>query len=141
MVNQVPSTQEAEAAWATEDPALKIQQKIPPNKQLVWPASEAATIVCLLGIFDQQPSDEVLGQFTGAAEVLFIKVIVHSRDVCQRFLLGLPQEWGRPAQAVRRQGIWPAREGTADTPHPSTGYLGIGASIERLPDLGRPVGC
>lgn len=69
-------------------------------------------MVRLLGVFDQQLADEVLGQLAGAAEVLLIKVIVHCRDVCQRLLLGLPQEWGCPTQAARRQGAWQARDGS-----------------------------
>lgn len=91
----------------------------------------------LLGVFDQQPADEVLGQLASAAEVLLVKVIVHRRDVRQRLLLGLTQEWGCPAQAAERQGTWQAREGGslmgADTPYPSTGYLGIGTSSQSLP--------
>lgn len=30
----------------------------------------------LLGVFDQQSADEVLGQFAGVAEVLLVKVVV-----------------------------------------------------------------
>lgn len=47
----------------------------------------------LLGVFDEQPADEVLGQLAGVAEVLLVKVVVHGRDVGQGLLLGLSQEW------------------------------------------------
>lgn len=46
----------------------------------------------LLGIFDEQPADEVLGKLAGVAEVLLVKVVVDSRDVCQGLLLRLAQE-------------------------------------------------
>lgn len=57
---------------------------------------------CLLGVFDEQPADEVLGQLAGVAEVFLVEVIVHSRDVGQGLLLGLTQERGGAAQAGRR---------------------------------------
>ena len=49
--------------------------------------------VFLLWILDQQAPYEVLSQLTGVAEILFIKVIVDSRNVGQSLLLGLTQEW------------------------------------------------
>lgn len=72
-------------------------------------------MVRLLGVFDQQPADEVLGQLAGAAEVLLIEVVVHRRDVCQSLLFGLPQERGRPTQTARGESGWTRRMG-ADTP-------------------------
>lgn len=73
----------------------------------------------LLGVFDEQPADEVLGQLAGVAEVLLVEVIVHGRDVGQRLLLGLAQERGRAAQAGRRtQGSGPLH---ALAPRPGRG--------------------
>lgn len=60
----------------------------------------------LLGILDQQASDEVLGQLTGVAEVLLVKVIVDSRDVGQSLLLGLPQERRGTTQPEDQQTAW-----------------------------------
>lgn len=84
-------------------------------------------MVRLLGVFDQQPADEVLGQLAGAAEVLFIEVVVHRRDVCQSLLLGLPQERGRPTQTARGQSRGSRRMG-ADTP-PLVCHLGVARAI------------
>lgn len=58
--------------------------------------------LCLLGVLDKQPADEVLGQLTSVAKVLLVEVIVHSRDVGQGLLLGLTQEWGCTTQTGRQ---------------------------------------
>lgn len=46
----------------------------------------------ILGILDQQSAYEVLGQLAGVAEILLVKVVVNSRDVCQGLLLRLAQK-------------------------------------------------
>lgn len=57
----------------------------------------------VLGIFDQQTAYEVLGQLTGAAEILLVKVIVDSGDVCQGLLLGFAQKRRSAAQPTGSQ--------------------------------------
>lgn len=57
-----------------------------------------------LGVLDQQPADEVLGQLAGAAEVLLIEVVVDGGDVGEGLLLRFPQEGGRPAQPAAMGG-------------------------------------
>lgn len=56
----------------------------------------------LLGVFDEQPADEVLGQLAGVAEVFLVEVVVHGRDVGQGLLLRLTQERGGAAQTGRQ---------------------------------------
>lgn len=48
--------------------------------------------IFLLWILDQQTAYEVFGQLAGVAEILLIKVVVDSRDVSQRLLLGLAKK-------------------------------------------------
>lgn len=63
--------------------------------------------VLILGILDQQATYEVLGQLAGVAEILLIKVVVDSWDVCQGLLLGLAQKRRRAAQPTgsQRKGL------------------------------------
>lgn len=66
------------------------------------PPVPSARPALLLGVFDKQPADEVLGQLTGVAEILLVKVVVHGRDVGQGLLLRLAQERGGAAQTGRQ---------------------------------------
>lgn len=48
--------------------------------------------ILLPGLFHKKLPNEVLGQFTCLAEEFLIKVITHSCDICQCFLLRVSQE-------------------------------------------------
>jgi hypothetical protein len=89
----------------------------------------------ILGVFDKQPADKVLGQLTGAAKVLLIKVVVHSRDVGQGLLLGLTQERGCTTEAGRWMDVEFIKEdGSAVCPPPPPEFQGTGNGLHTEAD-------
>lgn len=68
-----------------------------PQSQCIWWEGGGRI---LLGIFDQQPIDEVFGQGTGVAEVLLVELIVHRRHVGQGLLFVVSEEWRCTTQTV-----------------------------------------
>lgn len=81
-----------------------------------WPTLPGP--VLLLGVFDKQTADEVLRQLAGVAEVLLVKVVIHSRDVGQGLLLGFTQERGRATQPRRQTPGSGGPDRCAVTPRP-----------------------
>lgn len=56
----------------------------------LWPPAVLSAL--LPPVFLQELSDEALGQLACVAEELFIEVVVHRRNVAQRFLLRVTKE-------------------------------------------------
>lgn len=57
-------------------------------------APEKPDCIRLPGLLHKKLPNEVLGQLTGLAEEFLVKVVTHSSDVCQGFLLCVSQEGG-----------------------------------------------